>query len=132
MTDERSQTGGIVAVEKQTRLGPAGLAAADASRAAAQSPVDVVLAIHGRHGVVQYSSHETHCPTGNQPAVLTVVSRLEASPAVRFVLWCSLRGMDLCDERCLGAAAPAPRQGEAGRESASEPDHTAIASQQFD
>jgi hypothetical protein len=50
---------------------------------------------------VQYSAEEIYCSERQQPALISVVSRTGPHAPIRFVLWCSLRGIDDCNEGCL-------------------------------
>jgi hypothetical protein len=50
---------------------------------------------------VQHQSDEVYCHARQEPAVISVIERTDAHGAMRFVLWCSLRAIGACDERCL-------------------------------
>jgi len=51
---------------------------------------------------VRHDSRHVHCARLAQPAVVSIIERDDAGAPLRFVLWCSLRGIGHCDERCLG------------------------------
>ncbi len=55
-------------------------------------------------GAVRYEGRRVWCATRAQPAVVSVVERDDTGTPLRFVRWCSLRGLGACDERCLAAA----------------------------
>jgi len=52
-------------------------------------------------GGVRHSSMRVWCTGRAERAVISVIERADTSPAVRFVLWCSLRGAGECDEHCV-------------------------------
>ncbi len=51
--------------------------------------------------VVHHSSGRVYCNGFGQPAVVSVIERGGRQGAIRYVLWCSLRGIGDCDEECL-------------------------------
>lgn len=59
------------------------------------------LEFEGQVGPVHHWSKRVRCMTRGQPAVVSVIERTDANGVVRFVLWCSLRAADECDEQCL-------------------------------
>lgn len=56
-----------------------------------------------RLGSVRYASLATWCEQYSCPAVVSTVDRDDVEGGMRFVLWCSLRACDQCDEQCLRA-----------------------------
>lgn len=50
---------------------------------------------------VRHSSMQVWCAAREQPAVISVIERGNATATACFVLWCSLRGCGHCEERCL-------------------------------
>jgi hypothetical protein len=52
---------------------------------------------------VRYAGRRVWCATHRQAAVVSVIERADARPPLRFVRWCSLRGIGACDEHCLAA-----------------------------
>jgi len=55
-------------------------------------------------GAVHHASGWVWCLERGASATVSVVERNDAA-AIRFVLWCSLRGCGECSERCLAYAA---------------------------
>ncbi|MEO8601317.1 MAG: hypothetical protein ABI629_01950 [bacterium] len=67
---------------------------------------------HATSGVVEHESAQVDCDTHQQTAVISAIERRDVEPPLRFVLWCSLRGIGHCDEACL---RPAQRGDDAQR-----------------
>jgi len=64
-------------------------------------------------GAVRHSGQRVYCAGHASPATISVVERLDTQPALRFVLWCSLRDIGQCDERCLPARRRVAERGDA-------------------
>jgi hypothetical protein len=56
------------------------------------------------NALVRHVSQEVECRARQRSAVVSVIDRSGATATVRFVLWCSLRGSDQCDEACQWSA----------------------------
>ena len=54
-----------------------------------------------RLGAVRYDGRVVTCAARQATAVVSTVERRDARPPLRFVQWCSLRGLGVCDEGCL-------------------------------
>ena len=54
-----------------------------------------------RLGAVRYDGRIVTCAARQATAVVSTVERRDACPPLRFVRWCSLRGLGVCDEGCL-------------------------------
>ena len=58
-----------------------------------------------RLGAVRYDGKVITCAARQATAVVSIVERRDTCPPLRFVRWCSLRGLGVCDEGCLLAQA---------------------------
>ena len=67
-----------------------------------------------RIGPVRHASAQVWCVENERPAVVSVIDRNDDGRAVRFVLWCSLRACDQCNERCLSSLGCRPCLSPAG------------------
>jgi hypothetical protein len=57
---------------------------------------------------VEHRSRSVFCVARQQRAVISAITRTGPHAPIRFVLWCSLRALEACDEQCLDdASAPA-------------------------
>lgn len=54
-------------------------------------------------GTIHHTFDEVYCAARAAPARIDIIDRTGPHHPIRFVLWCSLRGVGVCDERCLGA-----------------------------
>jgi hypothetical protein len=54
-----------------------------------------------RLGAVRYDGKVVTCAARQATALVSTVERRDACPPLRFVQWCSLRGLGVCDEGCL-------------------------------
>jgi hypothetical protein len=55
---------------------------------------------------LRHDSRLVYCNARQQEAVISVIERTDCRTCIRFVLWCSLRGIGECGEGCLRSVLP--------------------------